>query len=54
MEVEEDATAIGLLAGQQSAASDSEDEEDVLVSDGEEIREVDESAFGRLMAIAVE
>ena len=61
-EVEEDVTAVGLL--QQSAGSvsnesdleESEDDEleDVLVSEGEELEEVDESAFGRLMASAVE
>ena len=58
-QVEEDVTAIGLLqqsAGAESDESDeSEDElEDVLVSEGEELEEVDESAFGRLMASAVE
>ena len=59
-EVEEDVTAIGLLqrsAGSVSNESDleeSEDDEleDVLVSEGEELEEVDESAFGRLMASA--
>ena len=62
-EVEEDVTALGLLqrsgAGSasnlESASEDSESEiDEVLVSEGEEQEEVDESAFGKLMAGAVE
>ena len=59
-EVEEDVTASALL--QRSAVdsdseqiSDPESENDVvLVSEGEELEEVDESAFGKLMAGAIE
>ena len=44
-------------AASSSLVSDNSDEpedKDVLVSEGEELEEVDESAFGRLMASAVE
>ena len=59
----EDVTALGLLqrsgtgsaSNLESASEDSESENDkVLVSEGEEQEEVDESAFGKLMASAVE
>ena len=58
-EVEEDVTALGLSqrngAGSASDLESEESENDeVLVSEGEEQEEVDESAFGKLMASAVE
>ena len=58
-EVEEDVTAVGLLPDQQSAGlfsddSDESEDEDVLVSEVEELEGVDESAFGRLVASAAE
>ena len=59
-EVEKDVTALGLLQGSagsdQERASDSEESEngEVLVSEGEELEEVDESPSRKLMASAVE
>ena len=58
-EVEEDVIALGLLqrsgAGSESDLETEESENDeVLVSEGEEQEEVDESAFGKLIARAVE
>ena len=41
-------------AGLLSDDSDESEDEDVLVSEGEELEEVDESAFGRLIASAAE
>ena len=58
--MEEDATAPGLLQrsadSHQERASDSEESENdgVLVSEGEELEEVDESASRKLMARTVE
>ena len=55
-EVEEDVTAIGLLQHSVDLVLDEPEEsedEDLLVSEGEELEEVDKSAFGRLMVSAV-
>ena len=52
---EEGITAIRLLQRSANSASDepSESEDDgVLMGEGEELEEIDESAFGRLMASA--
>ena len=58
---EEDVTAIGLLQRSgglgsvpESSESDESEDDEVLVSEGEELENFDESAFGRLMASAVE
>ena len=58
-EVEEDVTAPGLLqksTDQERADSSSEEswDDEVLVSEPEELDEIDESAFAKLMASAVE
>ena len=54
-EEEEDVVAIGLLQGNHDAdlSSDESEDDEVLVSEGEELEEVDESAFEKLMASAV-
>ena len=51
-EEEEDVVAIGLLQGNHDAdlSSDESEDDEVLVSEGEELEEVDESAFEKLMA----
>ena len=58
-EVEEDVTALGLFQrGGAGSASDLESEEsendEVLISEGEEQEEVDESTFEKLTADAIE
>ena len=58
-EVEEDVTALGLFQrGEAGSASDLESEEsendEVLISEGEEQEEVDESTFEKLTADAIE
>ena len=55
-EEEEDVTAIGLVQSECPAPDEFDESEDdeVVVSEGEEVEEVDESAFVRLMASAAE
>ena len=49
--MEEDVIALGLLQRSADRASDSEESENdkVLVSEGEELEEIDESAFWKCM-----
>jgi predicted RNA-binding protein with PUA domain len=53
-EEEEDVTAIGLIQGSANSESDESEDDEVIVSEGEELEQADELAFGRLMASAVE
>lgn len=42
---EEDVTAIGLIQGSADSESDESEDDEVMVSEGEELEQVDESAF---------
>jgi hypothetical protein len=49
---DQDAVAIGLIQESAGSESDESEDDDVIVSEGEELEQVDESAFGLLMASA--
>ena len=53
-ENEEDVTAIGLMQEREDSESDDSENDEVIVSEGEELEQANESAFGWLMASAME
>jgi hypothetical protein len=53
-EEEEDVTAPGLIQGSVDSGSDESEDDEVIVSEGEELEQADESAFALLMASAME
>lgn len=53
-EEEEDVTAIGLIQKGSDSESDESDDDEVIVSEGEEFEQANDSAFRKLMASAVE